>query len=147
MARGFKKRDWIVILLIIFLLAISIILGFFFKQECKSKDCFIQNMVDCKKSYFNYEQQNMTWGYDIRGSSNSDCIIDATVSEVRLNVEVAQKIEGKKMRCTIPKNIAGSFMPEAKLQYCHGILKEELQDLIIEKMHLYIMQNIGQISI
>jgi len=141
-----KKRDWLIILLLLILLFASIFIGFFYKQECKTRDCFIKAMFECKKASFVSAQQNITWQYIIKGSVDSDCLINVKSLDVNLDSETSKKLEDKEMDCYIPKKIAGSFMPEAKIEYCHGMLKEALQDLIIEKMHIYIMQNIGQFN-
>jgi len=141
-----RKRDWLIVLLLTLLLLATIFIGFFYKQECKTRDCFIKAMFECKKSSFESAQQNITWRYSVKGFSNADCVVGVKSVNIKMSAEVAKKLEGKYMDCYIPKNIAGSFMPEAKLEYCHGLLKEALQDLIIEKMHLYIMQNIGQFN-
>ena len=36
--------------------------------------------------------------------------------------------------------------PVENLGLCHGLLKEGLQDLIIKKMHTYIIENMGKIN-
>ena len=48
------------------------------------------------------------------------------------------------MTCYMPRGIV--MQPESDLNECHGLLKESLQDIIIERLHTYIVQNIGQIS-
>jgi hypothetical protein len=48
------------------------------------------------------------------------------------------------MTCYLP--IGDDRVPEADISVCHGILKEELQAIIIEKLHLYVVENIGEIS-
>jgi len=48
------------------------------------------------------------------------------------------------MTCYIPY---GSLtVPQENLKNCHGELKEELQDVIIKKMHTYILDHIGEIN-
>jgi len=48
------------------------------------------------------------------------------------------------MLCIIPKEEI-SF-PEKDISRCTGLLKEEMQDLIIQRMHNYLLKNVGQIS-
>jgi hypothetical protein len=146
MRGSFKKRDWFIVLLLILLLIASIFIGFFYRQDCKTRDCFIKAMFECKKASFISIQQNITWQYNVKGSSDSDCIVSVRSLNVKIDPEAAKKLENKEMDCYIPKKLAGSFMPEAKIEYCRGLLKEGLQDLIIEKMHIYILQNIGQFN-
>jgi hypothetical protein len=147
MVRKLRKRDWAIIIILLFLLIITIVVGFFYIPECNSKDCFIKAMFNCKITNFESSAKNVTWQYGIRGTSDNFCIVSVKALNVQMEADVASKLEGQNMDCYIPKDVAGSFMPEAKLEYCHGILKEGLQDLIIEKMHLYILQNLGQFNI
>ena len=37
--------------------------------------------------------------------------------------------------------------PESDIGSCHGPLKEGLQDLIIQKLHSYLVQNLGRINL
>ena len=65
------------------------------------------------------------------------------------NLEIAgtkeeKELRGKDMRCYLPKGIV--MAPEEQIADCHGLLKEGLQDLIIKKLHLYIVQNIEEIK-
>jgi hypothetical protein len=48
------------------------------------------------------------------------------------------------MVCAIPFGIM--MQPEENLKVCHGILKEEIQELIITRMHAQIVENLGKIS-
>jgi len=48
------------------------------------------------------------------------------------------------MVCNIP--LGSVILPESDLTNCHGILKENLQEQTIIKLHNYISQNLGQIN-
>jgi len=147
MVKKLRKRDWTIVGILLFLLLVTVVIGFFFIPDCNSRDCFTKAMFDCKKSNFESTVKNVTWQYSVKGTSDDSCVVSVRASNVQMEADIADKLEGQSMNCYIPNNVAGSFMPEAKLEYCHGILKEGLQDLIIEKMHLYIMQNLGQFNV
>jgi len=53
-------------------------------------------------------------------------------------------MEGKEMVCYLPLGTITS--PQGNLANCHGLLKEEMQSLIINRLHNYIVNNLGQIS-
>jgi len=146
MVSRFRKRDWAIVFLLVLLLVITLFVGFVYTADCKDRDCLIKAMFECKKTYFESEQKNVTWQYTVKGLSDSNCVVSVKAVNVQLSPSLAKTIEGQAMNCNIPKSLAGSFLPESKLEYCHGLLKEALQDMIIEKMHLYIMQNIGQFN-
>ena len=48
------------------------------------------------------------------------------------------------MICLIPLGFKAS--PESDINKCSGPLKEEMQVLIIKKLHEYILQNIGELN-
>ena len=48
------------------------------------------------------------------------------------------------MECEIPRGMI--VLPEDRIDSCHGALKEGLQDMIIQRLHTYILQNLGKIN-
>ena len=48
------------------------------------------------------------------------------------------------MNCYLP--LGDTSYPEGNIQQCKGELKEELQNLIIQKLHSYILENLDKIS-
>jgi hypothetical protein len=48
------------------------------------------------------------------------------------------------MTCNYP--ISTLNLPEDDISTCTGPLREELQELIIQRMHNYLIQNIGEIK-
>ena len=48
------------------------------------------------------------------------------------------------MDCYVP--LGSIVSPESNLAECHGLLKEGLQETIINKLHAYIVKNVGQIG-
>ena len=53
-------------------------------------------------------------------------------------------LKGKDMVCYLPLGVVAT--PENNPNICTGKLKEEMQSLIIQKLHEYIVQNLGEIS-
>jgi hypothetical protein len=48
------------------------------------------------------------------------------------------------MTCYYPLGTAA--YAEKDLSKCHGLLKEELQTIIINKLHAYILENLGKVE-
>ena len=48
------------------------------------------------------------------------------------------------MKCLLP--LGNINAPEGDISKCSGELKEEMQSLIIQKLHAYILDNLGKIS-
>ena len=58
-------------------------------------------------------------------------------------------LEGTSMICNLPLGANGDTIiipPEIDPNNCKGLLKEEIQTLIIERLHQYILDNIGDIA-
>lgn len=132
----------IIILLIVIALALSLYFTFFNISSCDTIACFNNALAKCSKVKFANMQEEATWLYTIKGSKDDKCVVQVKSTNVRL--DEAKKIENKDMLCYIPKGMV--IPPESELDNCHGLLKEGLQDIIIEKLHVYIVQNIGKIS-
>ena len=49
------------------------------------------------------------------------------------------------MTCMLPEGIV--MIPESNIGKCSGLLKEGLQDLVIRKLHTYLVQNLGRINL
>jgi len=146
-----KKVNINKIIYIMAVAAVILLIGyfassFFILPKCATESCFKAELWKCNKVSFLSSSENSTWMYNIKGFSGDECIIYAKAVSIKSDIATGIALSGKDMTCYIPKNVIGSFMPEEKIEYCHGILKEEIQRLMIEKMHLYIVQNIGKIN-
>lgn len=133
------------VLLFVLLALICVYLTmFFFPAKCYTETCFLNNLKTCKETSFNYVQDSTEWEYRIKGTEGLTCKVAVKVAEVMVAISPNKILEGREMDCYIPRNVI--IMPEEKMEYCHGSLKEAIQDQIIEKMHLFIVQKIGQIE-
>ena len=54
-------------------------------------------------------------------------------------------LEGQSMTCMLPLGVV--MAPESDIGICHGLLKEGLQDLVIRKLHTYLVQNLGRLNL
>jgi len=135
----------LMILAIVILLSGSLYL-LLYKKQCLNQNCFIDSLWKCNKVIFTNAQENSTWSYAINGLKGDNCEVNVRVVKLISDVETSAALNGKSMICDIPKDISGSFLPESRIEYCHGTLKESIQDLIIKKMQLFIVQNIGQVN-
>jgi len=142
--RGRKKTIGIIFFLIVIVLAVAIYFTFFFYYKCDNISCFKAHQQNCDKTKFNNDLEDATWQYKIKGKKAGQCVIYVKFLQVKKGEIDLQKLEGKDMVCFLP--LGSSDAPESDLSKCHGILKEEMQNLIIQKLHSYITSNLGQIS-
>lgn len=134
----------IIFIIAIILLVLSIYLKFFYFENCyQDRKCFNVALARCDKAIFKNYGLDSAWYYKIEGKQGDSCIVYVENINFKTAIE-AVKLKDKSMECYLPFGLITS--PESNIDLCHGLLKEELQDLIIEKMHLYIVQNIGNIT-
>ena len=126
--------------------AAALAYSFLYLPVCKDEACFKDALWKCNKAEYLNVQENATWLYKIKGLSFGECEVYVKAVSINTDAETGAALQGKEMNCYIPEKFLGAFMPEKRIEYCHGLLKEEMQRLIIEKTHLYIIQNIGQIN-
>ena len=138
-----KRGIQVGIITVLIILGLVVIL--YSKQCGNNSTCFTTHLSDCDKARYISDLQDAAWQYEIVGPTiDGKCIVNVKLLVAKEgNVDLAG-IEGDSMVC-YPElgNIAD---PKADLRYCHGLLKEDVQNAIIQKMHKYILDNIGQIN-
>ena len=140
--RDDSKGFLVALIILIVLLGIGLYYQFFNYQTVNNKQSFLNAMYNCNRAVYNTGQ----WYYKIKGLSRKECVV--YVKNLRFNeasVDVVSNIEGKDMLCYLGKD-RGTYMPEEKLDKCHGLLKEAIQDATIRKLQLYIMQNLKSLK-
>lgn len=138
----------IVISFIIVILIAAIYFTFFYSYKCKDLACFREhqrrcNLISSKTTYIN-DVEDATWSYYIKGKKGYQCKIEVKLLQIKKGDLSFSKLEGSSMNCYVQ---AGSTVaPESDLSNCHGDLKEGLQETIINKLHKYIVNNLGEIG-
>jgi hypothetical protein len=141
-----KKRIKIaVIILILTLLVFAGYFLFFYASPCNDISCFSNALGSCKSVSWIKEDAQASWLYIIKGSEGRDsCNINVKLLSLKQGAIDIEKLQGKEMDCIAAKGDAR--FPEKNLATCHGYLKEQLQDLIIQRMHNYLIENVGEIK-
>ena len=133
--------------LLILVLVIVLIIALYFTTapiECSNFDCFQENMINCQSAKYVNEEQEASWGYEIIGKKEEQCEIKVTLLSAKEGSLDLRQYEGNSMNCLYELGI--SAYPERELDLCHGKLKENIQSVIIENLHKYIVDNLGEIS-
>ncbi|MAG78891.1 hypothetical protein CMI40_00765 [Candidatus Pacearchaeota archaeon] len=141
MEEGAKK---ILIILMLVVLSGVIYFTFFFSYDCDDLACFQSHQEKCTKTEFLNDADDTTWLYNIKGKENGKCKINVEVLQIKTGALDKMKLEGTSMDCYL--TIGDISSPEVDLKKCHGILKEEFQDIMIKNAHKYIIDNIGEIN-
>ena len=141
----FSKRTLVTIIFFVLLISIIVYFLFFQVKSCKETQCFIDAMANCKKVSFLKQDPNADWVYTITGNGQKDsCLIKIQLIRLKQGAVEGEKLEGEEMMCDLKKG--NNEYPEKDLSRCTGKLKEHIQELIIQRMHNYIIQSIGEVK-
>jgi len=141
------------IIAVIVILAAALYLLYFYKINCSSKECFNDKLAECSRAVFIDESIDTAWQYDINGKSFmcllsqnycAECIINVKLLLIKAGSIDSAKLEGLGMVCSLPFGLVRN--PQEDLSNCHGDLKEQIQDLMINRLHAYILSHVGEIG-
>jgi hypothetical protein len=138
-----------IFLLVLVGFLIASYLLFFHAEKCKTESCWESKLQDCRRAEFVNNAVDVTWKYEIKGKSNEGCEVEVEAVQVIRGLVKTRELEGKSMKCYLPFDSEGKTIlisPESDPNLCHGLLKEELQGLIIENLYRYILDNVGKIG-
>jgi hypothetical protein len=113
-------------------------------EKCETFECFDEHMAECKAANYLNDASDATWRYEILGMDRGACVVRVTLLQSKTGEVGVDRLEGLQMECGYPKGVV--VYPEQDLEMCHGLLKEEMQGIIIEKLHAYVLDNLGQID-
>lgn len=139
-----RKQVLVYIVLAIFFLLIALRFTFFYTESCETAECFFDNLRTCSKASFVNNNDEAVWGYKIVSDKGNVCEIQVTLIQQKSSDLDLSSLEGKSMLCSLPIGVVD--YPEKNLEFCHGELKEEIQAMLIKKLHTYIIDNLGEIK-
>jgi hypothetical protein len=147
-ARFFSKPKyiiWFIILIIAIIGAvISIIYVFDYATTCENKECFTQALVKCEKRQYVNEGAEKTLFYKILGKEKDSCEVKVRLLQLKQGSIELSTLENMEMVCSVP--LGSNLYPEENLKNCHGLLKEGIQEIILQRMHAQLIENLGKIS-
>jgi len=142
-----KKKLVILIVLIVIVVIGLIVSGYYLYQgvnKCSTKECFDNSLSACRKTSYISDSADTVLEYTVLGKNGANCEVNVKMLQIKRGVAELAALEGKEMTCSV---VLGSIEePEKNLKNCHGILKEEIQNVIIQRMHAQIVENLGKIS-
>jgi len=137
----------VTILLIVIVLGVFIYLFFFRTVKCQVNDeaCFSSSIINCERASFIRENEEFVTSYNIIGKNEGNCEVAVSIIQAKSGSNDLSLLEGKSMTCNVPGGL-NIQNPEEDLKNCQGLLKEEIQNIIIQKMHAQLIQNMVQIK-
>lgn len=136
---------WFVALVVLAVLLWGVWAAFFSYPTCETWDCFNNKLEECNKVKFIGESGSMIFEYTVKGASDGECEVVVQLLKGELNNQDSEKLEMHKMTCYLPQGVV--MIPESNIGKCTGLLKEGLQDLVIKKLHTYLVQNLGKLNL
>ena len=142
----FWKKIEIILIILILVTVIFLVYGFITRSKpCKDEMCFFDSLDECKKVYFVKEDPEYSWFYIVSKEASEDsCEVKVSLLNVKQESIDSRILQGEEMICIVPKTIID--FPEKDISRCTGLLKEELQDLIIQRMYDYLLTNSQEIN-
>ncbi len=129
---------------IVVLACVAVYFTWFFNYTCSDMSCFQSYQEKCIRAKVIRETDTTSWQYTINGKSDNQCVVEAKVLLVKSGQLDRKSLEGTSMDCSLV--LGSKVLPESDLSRCHGILKEEIQQIIITDAHAQILANIGKVS-
>lgn len=143
MLSKYRRSLYITLVVVLVIAAVlAVYFSFFYVPECANYGCFKEHMAKCSKVFYINEEPAASWGYNIRGDSGDNCVIRITLLMAKEGELEVAKFVGHTMDCSYPLGVTN--YPEKELGKCHGLLKEDLQTVIITKLHMYVIENLGK---
>ena len=142
----YKKRISIaIIILAVGIIAYFIYFNIFSAKECRDLECYNNSLLNCKKIWVIREEDNYVWRYEIlKFNDENSCNVETRLLKVKAGKLNVEDLQGKSMICRVQR--VDDIFPEKDMLRCSGVLKEKLQEIIIDRMHNYIIQNLGEIQ-
>ncbi|MDP1729375.1 MAG: hypothetical protein Q8L27_04185 [archaeon] len=113
-------------------------------RTCTNEECFNSALIKCSKAYYQKDSVNTIMEYRINGRIGNSCVVNVKLLQVREGSVELTALQEQEMVCSLPLNVVS--IPEGNLEQCHGLLKEEIQNLVIKRMHAQIIENLGKIN-
>tara|TARA_Y100000310_G_scaffold140810_1_gene140232 strand:- start:656 stop:1117 length:462 start_codon:yes stop_codon:yes gene_type:complete len=142
-------RGVFIIVVIVIIAVVAVYVTFFYHPTCSSVECWDSKLRECSRATYVNNPADVTWEYTILGKAVDEdeeerCEVRVLAMDIKRGLKKTEILEGKEMVCYLPLGIVTA--PEGNPNICQGRLKEEMQGLIIQKLHEYIVQNLGEIG-
>jgi hypothetical protein len=132
------KRLFFVIFIVIIFGFIIIFSTFYFSKVCENQTCFKEMVSKCQRAEF-ISKDLVGLENKILGPSLGGCKIIVTSLENDIGLK-----SGEKMTCYMPLGI--KVMPQTKLEFCSGKLREDIQEILISELYKTIGQNLPELN-
>ncbi len=139
------KEKAVVLAVFVFVVLFAIAMYFSLSPiQCAGYECFQQHMTECSRATYVNEDPEASWLYEIKEKNKEGCAIEVTLLQAKEGELGLRNLEQQSMVCTYP--LGAVAYPNRDMSVCTGKLKESLQNIIIEKLHKYVINNIEDLK-
>jgi hypothetical protein len=138
------ERGQIVKIVLAVLLLVFVVAAIYYTKSCEDYSCFSSYLEKCSRASFQDNTPDSLWEYTIKGTEDGFCRVKVKLLLMKEGSAELTALEGQSMVCNL--YLGKIEDPKGDLTRCHGELKENIQDILIQKMHAYILENVGKIS-
>lgn len=141
-----KKIIITVSCIVILLIIILVYLGVF--SSCSTEECFVNALKSCSPVKYEKYQNSNLYSYKIYRSFGSDCKLGVELKQMAIgaDLDLIDLLEGKEMMCQVPKDKMDDISKiDRLLNYCHGELKEGLQQVLLQRIYGLLMKGTSEI--
>ncbi len=143
--RGKRVKEVVVVIALVVIIALGVYFFFGAGKTCEDLDCYNSIMQKCIKGSYISEKPEASWKYIIKGKEAGNlCEIEVVLLQAKEGDIRLREFEGSSMTCLYEVGVLSH--PEKDISKCHGILKENIQDLFIRKLHEYILDNLDEVE-
>jgi hypothetical protein len=154
MKKGVKKRvrskkGFIILLIVVIAVVVAGVLTWLlWEKNCMNDSlCFDKAFSKCARARYDYVKGGNLYEYKTKGVPIGECVMEVELVRMAAGSDavLVERFEGKKMKCRIPESVfrgRGFSQVDNVMDYCSGELKEEVYELIIERMYSYLISNL-----
>lgn len=136
-----KKDGAMIVLALLIAVAFAFALYSTFKPNpCETIACFQDHMALCTRASFINEEPEASWSYNVKRRVADGCEIEVKLLQAKEGELNLRDFKGHAMTCTYPRGMVA--YPDKDMSRCHGRLKEDMQGIVIEKLHRYLVNNL-----
>jgi len=133
-----KRMVFFVGIILVLMVSLVIYASFFHYKDCENASCFREMVSKCHRTRF-VSREFISLDNQIRGLTLKGCKIEVKALDNDLGIS-----SGKKMTCFFPYGL--KLLPQTKIEFCSGELREEIQTLIISELYKTVGQNIEELN-
>lgn len=142
-----KKKHWPLLALIIIALIGLVVSAYFiasYSRVCYDEECFKFAVVKCQRAVYIKDNPETIIQYTILGKTQNGCKVNVKVIQIGEGSVELELLKNHEMNCLVP--LGAYVKPEENIKNCNGLLKEKIQEIMIQRMHSELLENVGEIG-